>query len=192
MFGGRRWGGWRGLASGPVVDTPRVNSAAKIRTWGALVTVAAVIAGSALAGAPAGAAPRHFRSGWPTSVTAGRSSSSPPQTGRRATPDSKLGNSGLTVTWTRVMRGVPARLGWSGFAKEKNRLQNTGKTPAGTFALPRGFGLDKPKGADLRYRRIDNNDWWPYDPQDPKTYNVMQFRRPPACSLAYRLGRTPA
>ncbi len=79
--------------------------------------------------------------------------------------------------WRRVLGPVPARIGWSGFRREAKRLQNTGKTPAGTFDLLRGFGLRKPNGVDLRYRVVDRNDWWPYDPHDPKTYNVMQFRR---------------
>ena len=79
--------------------------------------------------------------------------------------------------WYRVHGPVPARIGWSGFKREAKRLQNTGKTPAGTFDLLRGFGLSKPNGVDLPYRVVDHNDWWPYDPNDPKTYNVMQFHR---------------
>lgn len=80
--------------------------------------------------------------------------------------------------WQQVMEPVPARLGWSGFRREKNRLQGTGKTPAGTFSLLRGFGLDRPSDLKVNYRVVDRNDWWPYDPNDPKTYNVLQFRRP--------------
>lgn len=79
--------------------------------------------------------------------------------------------------WRRVLDPVPARVGWSGVRRAENRLQDTGKTPAGTFDLVRGFGLSKPDGVDLRYRVVDSNDWWPYDPRDPKTYNVMQFHR---------------
>lgn len=168
-----------GLASEPVVDTSRVTGSAKIRTWAALVTVTAVLAGSAVGGVPAGAAApplpeRLAHVGDSRQVIVVTSANWSTSFARLQAWQQRADG-----TWTRVMRGVPARLGWSGFAREKNRLQNTGKTPAGTFALPRGFGLDKPKSVDLRYRKIDNNDWWPYDPQDPKTYNVMQFRRPP-------------
>jgi len=86
----------------------------------------------------------------------------------------KLTSSG---EWTRVVDPIPARVGWNGVRREANRKQNTGTTPAGTFGLLRGFGLAKPAGVDLPYRRVDRNDWWPYDPADPKTYNVFQPRR---------------
>jgi len=79
--------------------------------------------------------------------------------------------------WTRVVDPIPARVGWNGVRREANRKQNTGTTPAGTFGLLRGFGLAKPSGVDLPYRRVDENDWWPYDPTDPKTYNVLQPHR---------------
>ncbi len=79
--------------------------------------------------------------------------------------------------WTRVVAPIPARVGWNGVRRAANRKQNTGTTPAGTFALLSGFGLDKPSGVDLPYRRVDENDWWPYDPTDPKTYNVLQPHR---------------
>lgn len=79
--------------------------------------------------------------------------------------------------WQRKLGPVRARIGWSGFRREANRLQNTGRTPAGTFGLIRGFGLAEPNGVSLPYRKVDPNDWWPYDPTDPKTYNVQQFHR---------------
>ena len=79
--------------------------------------------------------------------------------------------------WTRVVDPVAARVGWNGVRREATRQQNTGTTPAGTFGLLRGFGLAKPAGVQLPYRRIDKNDWWPYDPADPKTYNVFQPQR---------------
>jgi L,D-peptidoglycan transpeptidase YkuD (ErfK/YbiS/YcfS/YnhG family) len=81
--------------------------------------------------------------------------------------------------WHRVLAPVPARIGWNGFAAEANRVQSSGETPAGTFRLLRGFGLAEPPGVTLPYRLLDANDWWPYDPKDPSTYNVFQPRRPP-------------
>jgi L,D-peptidoglycan transpeptidase YkuD (ErfK/YbiS/YcfS/YnhG family) len=80
--------------------------------------------------------------------------------------------------WVQVMAPVPARVGWNGMRAAEDRLQSTGTTPAGTFALLRGFGLAKPGGVELPYRQVDANDWWPYDPSDPKTYNVLQPWRP--------------
>lgn len=79
--------------------------------------------------------------------------------------------------WERVVNPIPARVGWNGVRRAANRKQNTGTTPAGTFDLSRGFGLARPSGVDLPYRRVDKNDWWPYDPTDPKTYNVLQPQR---------------
>ncbi|MEO8107763.1 MAG: L,D-transpeptidase family protein, partial [Actinomycetes bacterium] len=79
--------------------------------------------------------------------------------------------------WTRVVDPIAARVGWNGVRREANRRQNTGTTPAGTFGLLRGFGLAKASGVQLPYRRVDKNDWWPYDPTDPKTYNVFQPHR---------------
>lgn len=79
--------------------------------------------------------------------------------------------------WVQVVDPVPARVGWNGVRRAEKRVQNSGTTPAGTFALLRGFGLANPKGVDLPYRKVDGNDWWPYDPTDPKTYNVLQTHR---------------
>ena len=80
-------------------------------------------------------------------------------------------------TWKQVVAPVSARVGWSGVRRAENRQQSTGTTPAGTFGLLRGFGLARPSGVDLPYRLVDKNDWWPYDPTDPETYNVLQPRR---------------
>ena len=80
--------------------------------------------------------------------------------------------------WRQVMAPIHARVGWNGFAPEASRMQNSGETPAGSFRLLRGFGIVDPGGVDLPYRVVDANDWWPYDPSDPKTYNVLQQRRP--------------
>ena len=83
-----------------------------------------------------------------------------------------------TSTWHRVLAPVPARVGWNGFIWAAQRVQNSGETPAGTFRLLRGFGLARPAGVRLPYQVVDPSDWWPYDPRDPKTYNVQQLSRP--------------
>jgi L,D-peptidoglycan transpeptidase YkuD (ErfK/YbiS/YcfS/YnhG family) len=79
--------------------------------------------------------------------------------------------------WQRTLGPVKARLGWNGFVLASNRRQGDGATPAGTFRLKRGFGRVRPPGVSLRYHVVDRNDWWPYDPRDPSTYNVFQFHR---------------
>ncbi len=67
-----------------------------------------------------------------------------------------------------------ARVGWNGMARAAERRQSSGTTPAGTFRLLHGFGSAPDPGTKLDYRRFDKNDWWVYDPRDPRTYNVLQ------------------
>lgn len=66
------------------------------------------------------------------------------------------------------------------------RKQSTGKTPAGIFDLPYAFGRLADPGGSLEYREYDGNDWWPYEPRDPATYNVYQFHK--AASSHWRAG----
>jgi L,D-peptidoglycan transpeptidase YkuD (ErfK/YbiS/YcfS/YnhG family) len=71
-----------------------------------------------------------------------------------------------------------ARVGYNGMSLAKQRHQDDGTTPAGTFRLLWGFGSLPDPGTGLSsYRRFDGDDWWPIDPRDPATYNVLQKRR---------------
>jgi L,D-peptidoglycan transpeptidase YkuD (ErfK/YbiS/YcfS/YnhG family) len=79
--------------------------------------------------------------------------------------------------WRAVLPAVRARIGGRGFALAANRRQGSAETPAGTFRLPRAFGRYADPGTRMPYRRFDRNDWWPYDPRSPRTYNVFQTRR---------------
>lgn len=76
--------------------------------------------------------------------------------------------------WRQVVAATPARLGWSGLAPARERRQGTGKTPAGTFAIPHAFGRLADPGTRLPYRQFDRNDAWTYDPRHPSTYNLFQ------------------
>ena len=76
--------------------------------------------------------------------------------------------------WRQVIGATPARLGWSGLYLAEQRRQGTGKTPAGTFAIPRAFGRLADPGTALPYRQFDRDDAWTYDPDHPATYNVLQ------------------
>ena len=72
----------------------------------------------------------------------------------------------------------PARLGYAGTVLASKRLQDSGTTPAGTFRILSAFGSRRDPGTRLdSYTRFDSNDWWPYDPRDPSTYNVYQRSR---------------
>jgi L,D-peptidoglycan transpeptidase YkuD (ErfK/YbiS/YcfS/YnhG family) len=77
--------------------------------------------------------------------------------------------------WHAQFAPMSARIGSRGFAHLGKRRQDSGETPAGTYALLRAFGAAPDPGTALPYRQFDRNDWWPYDPRDPRTYNVAQF-----------------
>jgi L,D-peptidoglycan transpeptidase YkuD (ErfK/YbiS/YcfS/YnhG family) len=72
---------------------------------------------------------------------------------------------------------LPVVLGYSGWVVADQRIQSTGTTPAGRFRLPAAFGLAPDPGTALPYTIVDGNDWWPYEPRDPATYNIYQFHR---------------
>ena len=76
--------------------------------------------------------------------------------------------------WRRVRGPVRVRLGWNGWVPAGKRRQNSGTTPAGSFAMRYAFGNRADPGTELRYRRVDGNDVWPYEPRDPATYNIYQ------------------
>jgi L,D-peptidoglycan transpeptidase YkuD (ErfK/YbiS/YcfS/YnhG family) len=80
-------------------------------------------------------------------------------------------------TWQLVGRSVRARVGRNGFVLADRRRQNSGTSPAGTFAVVSAFGNGGDPGTPLGYREVDGNDWWTHDPRDPPTYNVLQTRR---------------
>ena len=76
--------------------------------------------------------------------------------------------------WHRVRGPVTVRLGWNGWVPADQRRQSTGTTPAGKFSMRYAFGNRADPGARLRYRHVDSNDVWPYEPRDPATYNIYQ------------------
>jgi L,D-peptidoglycan transpeptidase YkuD (ErfK/YbiS/YcfS/YnhG family) len=81
--------------------------------------------------------------------------------------------------WALAHGPVPVVIGYGGWVVAGERRQSTGTTPAGRFTLPAAFGRLPDPGTQLRYRRVDGNDWWPYEPRDPATYNIYQRHRAP-------------
>jgi len=79
--------------------------------------------------------------------------------------------------WRLVRGPVRVRLGYHGWVRAQARRQNTGTTPAGRFQLRYAFGNRANPGTALRYRHVDSNDVWPYEPRDPATYNIYQPRQ---------------
>lgn len=88
--------------------------------------------------------------------------------------------------WVQVHGPTSIVLGYAGWVRAAQRQQSTGTTPAGSFTLPSAFGRLADPGGSLRYRRNDGNDWWPYEPRDPATYNIYQFHK--ATSSRWRAG----
>ena len=82
--------------------------------------------------------------------------------------------------WQAALPAVSGRVGYGGMHDAATRLQSTGTTPAGIFALPSAFGGAPNPGTKLSYRQFDGSDWWVYDPRDPGTYNTFQASRPAA------------
>jgi L,D-peptidoglycan transpeptidase YkuD (ErfK/YbiS/YcfS/YnhG family) len=82
-------------------------------------------------------------------------------------------------SWVQVRGPVPVVLGYAGWVLAADRVQSSGTTPAGVFRLPFGFGRLPDPGTRLRYRQYDANDWWPYEPRDPATYNLYQTHKAP-------------
>ena len=79
--------------------------------------------------------------------------------------------------WVQVGRPITAWIGVNGFVRAERRHQNTGTTPAGVFAVPSAFGRVVDPRLRLPYQRVTASSYWPYDPRDPRTYNVLQSRR---------------
>jgi L,D-peptidoglycan transpeptidase YkuD (ErfK/YbiS/YcfS/YnhG family) len=80
-------------------------------------------------------------------------------------------------SWTLVHGPVAVKIGYGGWVIAADRQQSTGTTPAGRFRVPFAFGRWASPGTDLNYRRVDGNDWWPYEPRDPATYNIYQAHK---------------
>jgi L,D-peptidoglycan transpeptidase YkuD (ErfK/YbiS/YcfS/YnhG family) len=88
--------------------------------------------------------------------------------------------------WQQVRGPIRARIGFGGWVRGQARRQGTGTSPAGKYRLPRAFGSLADPGGAMPYRRFDRNDFWPYEPRDPATYNVYQLHK--AATTHWRRG----
>jgi len=77
--------------------------------------------------------------------------------------------------WCLVLGPYRSRYGWAGLVPGTKRRKDTGTTPAGTYALPKAFGLDPNPGTALPYIHSDGNDYWALDPKYPWTFNTYRF-----------------
>ena len=76
--------------------------------------------------------------------------------------------------WIKPFGEMSARIGRNGFILGTSRKQNSGTTPAGNYRIRKTFGQSSNPGTKMPYRNADSNDYWVYDPRDPKTYNILQ------------------
>ena len=78
--------------------------------------------------------------------------------------------------WHKQFKNKHARLGTNGFARFGKRRQDSRRRrrPAPTGCRARS-APPPTLGRRCSYRQFDRNDWWPYDPRDPRTYNVAQY-----------------
>jgi L,D-peptidoglycan transpeptidase YkuD (ErfK/YbiS/YcfS/YnhG family) len=79
--------------------------------------------------------------------------------------------------WSRVAGPVRASLGSAGIGATSEYVA---RTPAGTFTLTEGFGLQGNPGTALPYRQVDQSDWWVSDVASPY-YNQHVRCTPGTC-----------
>ena len=75
--------------------------------------------------------------------------------------------------WTRVA-SWPARLGYGGLVPAAARVQSTGTTPAGLFAITQAFGRQPDPGTTLPYTHVSADHWWVEDRRS-RYYNQMRL-----------------
>ena len=76
--------------------------------------------------------------------------------------------------WNQVQSPASVFLGRAGLVPAAMRVQSSGTTPMGTFALLTAFGRKFNPGTQLPYTHVDRNDAWTYNPKVPSTYNLFQ------------------
>ncbi|TQK52314.1 L,D-peptidoglycan transpeptidase YkuD (ErfK/YbiS/YcfS/YnhG family) [Streptomyces sp. SLBN-118] len=90
----------------------------------------------------------------------------------------KASGSYATVTaWAKGSSGwksvisASGRVGSNGIVDGSTRRQGTYTTPAGTYTITEGFGVES-GGTSMPYTRVNSSHWWVEDPQS-KFYNQM-------------------
>ena len=79
-------------------------------------------------------------------------------------------------TWRLQLRALDGRIGYNGLVLPRRRVQGSGKTPLGTFALPFSFGTHAQRpGWDPSYRKIRRGDYGVLDNQS-RFYNRYRNR----------------
>lgn len=75
--------------------------------------------------------------------------------------------------WVSVLGTAYGHVGVHGVAPPGAKREGDGRTPSGTFALGRGFGVQGDPGVVFRWTRVDSRDVWVDDPRS-SLYNTWQ------------------
>jgi L,D-peptidoglycan transpeptidase YkuD (ErfK/YbiS/YcfS/YnhG family) len=86
--------------------------------------------------------------------------------------------------WHRIT-SMPARLGYGGLVPASHRVQDTGTTPAGQFAMTETFGRLPNPGTTMSYVKLTSDDWWV---EDRRSHFYNQMR--PGSAGGFRLSTT--
>lgn len=66
--------------------------------------------------------------------------------------------------WQQRIRAFDGRIGYGGLVPGPRRVQNTGTTPLGTYALPSAFGMHgRDASWKVPYRKVRRGDFWVQD-----------------------------
>lgn len=76
----------------------------------------------------------------------------------------------LTASGWHKVDSWKARLGYGGLVKGNRRVQGTGTTPMGAYAMTEAFGRRADPGTGLPYHRLTSDDWWVQD-RSSRYYN---------------------
>jgi L,D-peptidoglycan transpeptidase YkuD (ErfK/YbiS/YcfS/YnhG family) len=79
-----------------------------------------------------------------------------------------------TATGWRKLGSADARLGYGGLVRAARRVQSTGTTPAGQFAMTETFGRRVDPGTAMPYTHLSDDHWWVQDRRSAY-YNQMRL-----------------
>ncbi len=146
-----------------------------LRTVGALVVTGALVTGLAPSASASGVAPpipgvQRFARAIPADVTqvivvTARS--------WRRTSGTLTAYKRTATGWRRVLI-TGARLGRTGLVPAAQRVQDSGRTPAGLFTITETFGRATDPGTAMPYTRLTDDHWWVQDRRS-RHYNQMRL-----------------
>jgi L,D-peptidoglycan transpeptidase YkuD (ErfK/YbiS/YcfS/YnhG family) len=77
-------------------------------------------------------------------------------------------------TWFKPFGEMQTRIGRNGFKPTLSGNRTVARPRRGNYRITRTFGQSGNPATKMAHRNVDSNDYWVYDPRDPKTYNILQ------------------